>query len=84
MKKFIVSQDRRKIVEVYGSVTIGRVHVNPDTYNVVCAGYTVAKGLTEQEAFNQLSLIAAFLNTKGTINEGVYYMPALKDTDSNE
>lgn len=84
MKKFIVSQDRRKIVEVHGSVYLGRVTKDPETYNIVCAGYTVAKDLTEQEAYNQLSLIAAFLNTKNTLNEAVYFMPAAINKSDNE
>ena len=78
MKKFIVSQDRKMIVEVKGSVSISRDSYGLDSHKIVCSGYTVANNLTEQEALNQISLISAFLNTKGTINEGVYYIPKFK------
>lgn len=80
MKKFIVTQSRRVIKEVTGSVEIAKDYVEKDyvSYGILVDGLYVAEGLTEDEAKNQLLLIADFLNRKNTINDAVYFMPVLK------
>ena len=84
MKKFIVSQDRIKIVEVRGLIEICRDFENKSNYVIFVDDELVAENYSQEEALNQLSLIAAFLNTKGTLNEGVYYMPVFNTSDSKD
>ena len=85
MKKFIVTQSRRVIKEVTGSVEIAKDYVEKDyvSYGILVDGLYVAEGLTEDEAKNQLLLIADFLNRKNTINDAVYFMPVLKQKTKN-
>ena len=80
MKKFIVTQSRRIIQEITGCVEIAKDYVEKDyvSYGVLVNGLYVAEGFTEQEAKNQLVLIADFLNRKNTVNDAVYFMPVLK------
>ena len=80
MRKFIVTQSRRVIKEITGSVEIAKDYEEKDyvSYGVLVDGLFVAVGLTEQEAKNQLMLIADFLNRKNTVNDAVYFMPVLK------
>lgn len=80
MRKFIVTQSRRVIKEVTGAVEIQKDYCDKDyvSYGIVIDGLYVAEGLTEQEAKNQLVLIADFLNRKNTVNDAVYFMPVLK------
>ena len=84
MKKFIVSQDRGKIVEVQNCIRIEPNSTNPNLFKIKCNDFVLAKDLIKEEADNLLSLIAAFLNTKNTLNEAVYYMPAATNKADNE
>ena len=84
MKKFIVSQDRRKIVEVQNCIRIEPDLTNPNLFKIKCNDFVLAKDFTEEEAKQQLLLIADFLNRKGTINDAVYYMPAATNKADNE
>ncbi|MBR2024595.1 MAG: hypothetical protein IKB98_10725 [Clostridia bacterium] len=80
MKKFIVSQNRKVILEVTGSIEMAKDYLYRDftSYGIILNGSYVGEGYTEDEAKNQLLLIADFLNKKGTINDVVYFMPVLK------
>ena len=80
MKKFIVSQSRKVIEEVIGTIEIAKDYSDKDyvSYGILLNGYYVGEGYTEEEAKNQLLLIADFLNRKNTVNDAVYFMPVLK------
>ena len=78
MKKFIVSQHKTKIVEARGLIEACRDYENKSNYMIFVDDEIVGENYTEQEALNQLLLIADFLNRKNTINDAVYFMPVLK------
>ena len=78
MTKFIVSQDRGKIVEVQNCIRIEPNSTNPNLFKIKCNDFVLAKDFTEEEAKQQLLLIADFLNRKNTVNDAVYFMPVQK------
>ena len=78
MKKFIFSSDRTKLVEASNIIDLVRDYELKNGYYVSVNSEIVSEVLTYNDAQNQITLIAAFLNSKNTINEAVYFMPVLK------
>lgn len=81
MKKFIVSQDRKKIIEAKINIEIVEEPNIKDKFCISVAYEIVGEGYSLLEAKNQLLLIVNFLNRKDTLNDSVYFMPILKDCD---
>lgn len=77
-RRFIVSQDRKSVVEIKSQIGITRSTIILG-FSINCAGHVVGHYVTEEKAKAVLESIWKFLIREGTLNDTVYLMP--EETD---